>query len=50
MRPKEVVQKFVSAFNAADADALAELYDDNAVNHQVAEAPVCGKELSERSS
>lgn len=44
MRPKEVLLKFIDAFNAADADALAELYDDNAVNHQVAEAPVCGKE------
>jgi len=44
MRPKEVLLKFIDAFNAADADALAELYDDNAVNHQVAESPVYGKE------
>ena len=43
MRPKEVLLKFVDAFNAADVDALAELYDDNAVNHQVAETPVYGK-------
>ena len=44
MRPKEVVQKFVHAFNAADADALASLYSENAVNHQVAEQPVEGRE------
>jgi limonene-1,2-epoxide hydrolase len=44
MRPKEVLLQFIDAFNAADADALAELYDDNAVNHQVADLPVCGKE------
>jgi limonene-1,2-epoxide hydrolase len=44
MRPKEVLKNFVAAFNAADADALAEFYDDNAVNHQVAEEPVYGKE------
>jgi ketosteroid isomerase-like protein len=30
MTPKEVVQ----AFNAADVDALANLYSDDAVNHQ----------------
>ena len=44
IRPKEILLKFIDAFNAADADALAALYDDNAVNHQVAESPVCGKE------
>jgi len=44
MRPKEVVQKFVEAFNNADVDALARLYSDNAINHQVAEQPVEGRE------
>lgn len=44
MRPKEVVLKFVEAFNHTDVDALTNLYDDNAINHQVAEQPVEGRE------
>lgn len=44
MKPKEVVQKFVLAFNNADPGALAELYSDHAINHQVAEQPVKGRE------
>jgi limonene-1,2-epoxide hydrolase len=44
MTPREVVERWVAAFNRADADALAEMYDERAVNHQVAEAPVEGKE------
>jgi limonene-1,2-epoxide hydrolase len=44
MTPKEVVQKFVQAFNNADVEALAELYSDDAVNHQVAEQPVAGRD------
>ena len=43
MKPKEVLQQWVDAFNKADADALAELYNENAVNHQVANEPVAGK-------
>ena len=44
MTPKQTVQKWVEAFNEADADALGELYHAHAVNHQVANAPVEGKE------
>lgn len=44
LRPKEIVNKWVDAFNAGDADAIAGLYDDNAINHQVANAPVEGVE------
>ncbi len=44
MNPKEIVQKFVQAFNTADVDALAEIYSENAINHQVAEHPVEGRE------
>jgi limonene-1,2-epoxide hydrolase len=42
--PKELVAVWVEAFNRADADALARLYAAEAVNHQVAEAPVEGRE------
>jgi hypothetical protein len=43
MRPRELVMAWVDAFNRADADALAALYADSAVNYQVAESPVVGK-------
>ena len=44
MSPRDLVTSWVDAFNRADADALASLYADDAVNHQVAEAPVHGKD------
>ena len=43
MTPKELVLEWVARFNAGDADGLAELYAESAVNHQVAEAPVEGR-------
>lgn len=43
MKPKQLVQKWVEAFNQADVETLAEFYADNAVNHQVANEPVKGK-------
>ncbi len=48
MEPKEVLRKFVEAFNNADVDGLADLYSDYAVNHQVAEKPVKGREAIRR--
>lgn len=44
MSPKQLVLAWVEAFNRADADALAAFYTEDAVNHQVAEAPVQGRE------
>ena len=44
MRPRELVTAWVAAFNRADADALAGFYAEDAVNHQVAESPVTGRE------
>ena len=46
--PKEVVEAWVRAFNSADLDALASLYSLEAVNHQVAESPVEGRESIRR--
>ena len=43
MTPKAVLTKWVELFNQGEADALAELYHENAVNHQVANEPVTGK-------
>ena len=34
MRPKKIVKQFVESFNNADIDALADLYSQDAVNHQ----------------
>jgi limonene-1,2-epoxide hydrolase len=44
MRPRDLVKSWVEAFNRADPDALASFYADDAVNHQVAETPVRGKD------
>jgi|SRR6516162_5088090 hypothetical protein len=43
MPPRELVERWVDAFNPADADALAAFYAEDAVNHQVAEHPVHGR-------
>jgi limonene-1,2-epoxide hydrolase len=44
MRPRQLVQAWVEAFNRADVDALASFYTEDAVNHQVAELAVQGRE------
>lgn len=44
MTPRQVVQQWVELFNKADAEALAALYHENAINHQVVKEPVEGKE------
>ena len=44
LSPKSLVEKWVHAFNRADIDTLASLYSQDAVNHQVAESPVEGRE------
>lgn len=43
MTPRQVVEEFVKRFNARDAAALAELYHEDAVNHQVTQQPVEGR-------
>jgi len=44
MKPKEVLLNWIEAFNNADVETIAELYDENAINHQVANTPVQGKQ------
>lgn len=48
MTPKEVLEKWIDCFNASDVEGIAALYADDAVNHQVANAPVAGKETIRR--
>ncbi|MES2938727.1 MAG: nuclear transport factor 2 family protein [Pseudomonadota bacterium] len=43
MHPKELVLKWVDAFNRKDSEQLASFYAETAVNHQVAESPVEGR-------
>lgn len=44
MRPKDIVRAWVDAFNRADVNALAAFYAVDAINHQVAENPVEGRD------
>lgn len=42
--PRKIVEAWVKAFNAADLEQLTALYDVHAVNHQVAEKPIEGRD------
>jgi limonene-1,2-epoxide hydrolase len=44
MKPRQLVQAWVEAFNRGDVNALASFYAEDATNHQVAEAPIEGRE------
>lgn len=44
MTPRQVLEKWLTAFNQADSKAISDLYADNAVNHQVANEAITGKE------
>lgn len=44
MTPRETVEEWVRRFNTADVEGLAALYHEDAVNHQVTQAPVEGRE------
>jgi len=41
--PKKLVELWVDIFNRGTANEMAELYAENAINHQVAESPVQGR-------
>jgi ketosteroid isomerase-like protein len=43
MTSRGVVEDWIRLFNAADAEGLAALYHDDAINHQVANEPVVGR-------
>lgn len=42
MKAIEIVKSWVDAFNKQDTDAICNLYDVNAVNHQVVTEPLVG--------
>ena len=48
LSPKEVICKWVDAFNKHDVEEITSLYHENATNHQVANEPVVGIEAIRR--
>ena len=44
---KELIKKWVEVFNTGDAGKIAELYHEDAVNHQVPNEPIIGKKSIE---
>lgn len=44
MTPRQIVETWVEAFNRANTEAISALYAEDAINHQVANEPVIGKE------
>ncbi len=43
MTPRQILEKWIDAFNKADTNVISILYADNAVNHQVANEPIIGQ-------
>jgi limonene-1,2-epoxide hydrolase len=43
VRPRQVVEAWIEAFNRADVAALSAMYRDDAINHQVANEPIEGR-------
>ena len=41
--PRQIIEKWVEAFNSANIDLLESLYAANAINHQMPNEPVIGK-------
>jgi limonene-1,2-epoxide hydrolase len=44
MTPKETILQWVEVFNTGDARALAEFYAEDAINHQIPNKAVVGKQ------
>lgn len=44
MSPRSTLESWINLFNEGDASKIAELYHQEAINHQVANEPVVGKE------
>jgi hypothetical protein len=47
MSPRAVLEEWIGAFNRGDAQGIASLYHADAVNHQVANEPVAGRDAIE---
>jgi len=40
---KQILQRWIEAFNKADVETISDFYSDDAVNHQTVNEPVYGK-------
>jgi hypothetical protein len=43
MRPRDLIEKWVEAFNEGNAERISEFYHEDAINHQVTNEPIVGK-------
>ena len=43
MEAKALIESWVDTFNRGDAEALAEFYHEDAINHQITQDPIEGK-------
>lgn len=43
MKPRQIIEQWVKAFNEGDATTLESLYHEHAVNHQMPKEPVQGR-------
>lgn len=43
MRPKELIEVWIRLFNEGNSKDIADLYHDDAINHQVTNEPLVGK-------
>ena len=48
MTPKQLVEEWVKRFNDGDAAGIADLYHEDAVNHQVTQEPIEGRAAIQR--
>ncbi|MEN8223347.1 MAG: nuclear transport factor 2 family protein [Acidobacteriota bacterium] len=48
MKPKELIKEWVKIFNMGDAEKIAELYHDDAINHQIPNELIKGKTAIEK--
>ena len=48
MTPREIIRNWVEAFNNGDAEKLSSYYAPDAINYQVAESEVQGREAIKR--
>jgi limonene-1,2-epoxide hydrolase len=44
LKPVELVERWVELFNARDSKQLADFYAEDAVNHQVTQQPIHGRD------
>jgi hypothetical protein len=44
MTPRQLLEKWLDAFNLADIETISNLYSEDAINHQVVNEPIKGRQ------